>query len=210
MSQSSLWVMDGEYMGSEVCEFNNSWLFSPIVWDVLLEKYLPYRRLKLLDGELAGFMSSVMSDKKLNSDLNEKINNCDCLQDRVCWEMSNQQVFFGKDKELISKAIEEFLEINKKYQDGILEKKHISERFKEIADTVAGLDEKIDKYFIFKNTNCDDNVEYWFSQYNEEEEEYESRPLSGVNKRVTEFVYIKDGTIEFVSNLDYFEGVKKN
>jgi len=33
--------MNNKYEGFEVKEFANSWLFSPVVWDVLFEKYLP-------------------------------------------------------------------------------------------------------------------------------------------------------------------------
>ena len=40
MSKSSLWVMDKNYSGSKVIEFSNSSLFSPIVWNILLDKYM--------------------------------------------------------------------------------------------------------------------------------------------------------------------------
>lgn len=50
MSSSSLWIMDKDYYGYEDTEFINSWLFSPIAWDVLLEKYMPYANRNPYDG----------------------------------------------------------------------------------------------------------------------------------------------------------------
>jgi hypothetical protein len=205
MSSSSLWVMDKDYKGNEVLEFRNSWLFSPIVWSVLLDKYMskeiqtPY-----------GYKKSLITDSNLFAPLNKKINNCNCISDRICWEMSNQQVFFTKDKDVIASNIKEFATLNSNFDrnsEGTypLKQEHIIERFEKIADEILKLDENETPYFIFKNTSCDDNVEYWFSKYNEESEEYENIPLSKLDKRVTEFVIIENNIIkEFISNLDYF------
>ena len=205
MSCSSLWVMDKEYNGSVEAEFQNSWYFSPIVWDILLDKYMhdeiqtPY-----------GYKKSFMSDNSLFPKLNEIINNCNCMPDRICWEMSNQQVFFTKNKEVICNSIKDFIKINSNYdkdkEDNIspLEREHIIERFNEIADEILQLNENESPYFIFKNTSCDDNVEYWFSKYDENEREYNSISLKEQSKRVTEFVIINgDDNINFISNLDY-------
>lgn len=41
MSYSSLYVIDKKFYGKNAADFRNSWLFSPIVWNVLSEKYLP-------------------------------------------------------------------------------------------------------------------------------------------------------------------------
>jgi hypothetical protein len=208
MSSSSLWVMDKDYKGSEVLEFRNSWLFSPIVWGVLLDKYMsreiqtPY-----------GYKKSLISDGSLFSPLNNKVNNCKCTPDRICWEISNQQVFFTKDKNIIAKNIQEFVDLNSNYDKNSegtypLKQEHIIERFEEIADEILKLDENETPYFIFKNTSCDDNVEYWFGKYNEESEEYEDIPLNKLDKRVTEFVIIENNVIKkFISNLDYFKSL---
>jgi len=205
MSVSSLWVMDKEYKGEEVLEFKNSWLFSPMVWGVLLDKYMteeiktPY-----------GYKKNMITDGSLSALLNVKVNNCGCMADRICWEMSNQQVFFTKDKHIVAKNIKEFLTLNAKFditKEGLypLEQEHIIERFNEIADEILELDENETPYFIFKNTSVDDNVEYWFSKYDEETEESLDRPLNELDERVTEFITIEDNVIKgFTSNLDYF------
>ena len=205
MSCSSLWVMDKEYNGSVEAEFQNSWYFSPIVWDILLDKYMhdeiqtPY-----------GYKKSFMSDNSLFPKLNEIINNCNCMPDRICWEMSNQQVFFTKDKDVIADNIRQFVKLNKKYDKAIdgtypLELDHIISRFNDIADEIEKTDENVSPYFIFKNTSCDDNVENWFSKYDEETEDYVDSSLKELENRVTEFVFIENNKIiKFISNLDYF------
>jgi len=205
MSSSSLWVMDKDYNGQEVVEFQNSWLFSPIIWDVLLDKYLrneiqtPY-----------GYKKSIVTDIRLHPVLNEKVNNCGCMPDRVCWELSNQQVFFTKDKHVVASAIRKFVHMNNNYdrtKDGRypLKAENIVARFNAIADEIEKTDENVSPYFIFKNTSCDDNVENWFSKYDEETEESIDRSLKDVDKRVTEFVVIENSKIvNFIGNLDYF------
>jgi hypothetical protein len=207
MSRSSLWVMDNDFIGRELSEYQNSWLFSPIVWDVLLDKYMhnetwtPYGYKKSL----------IMNSDELFPLLNNKINNCDCMADRICWEMSQQQVFFTKDKEIIADGIREFIKENAKYNKPTediypLEQEHIIQRFNEIADEIEKINQEETPYIIFKNTSCDDNVQYWFQKYNEESGEYEARSLKYLEKNVTEFVVIKDGKIDsFMGNLEYFE-----
>lgn len=37
MSYSSLYVIDKNLYGENAVDFDNSWLFSPIIWDVLSE-----------------------------------------------------------------------------------------------------------------------------------------------------------------------------
>ena len=210
MSRSSLWVMDKEYKGYEVIEFRNSWLFSPIIWEVLADKYIPH-----LIVTPYGFKKSVISDPSLFRPLNDKINNCKCTPDRICWEMSNQQVFFTKDKEVITKSILEFISLNSKYDKNSkgtypLQAEHIINRFKEIASEILKLDTNEYPYFIFKNTSVDDNVECWFSKYDESQDEYIQTPLSDIDKHVTEFVFIEDGAIKaFKSNVEYFNKTSK-
>lgn len=209
MSRSSLWVMDKNYKGCKIVEFGNSWLFSPMVWDVLLDKYL-HREIQTPYGYKKSLIMD--SDGSLWALLNQRVNGCGCMPDRVCWEMSNQQVFFTKDKQIVAQSIKEFVQLNSKYnrniKDGIypLEQNHIAERFKQIADEVSKLDKEESPYFIFKNTSVDDNVEYWFEKYDEETDEYTGRGLNEVDKHVTEFVFIENGEIVgFKSNIDYFK-----
>lgn len=210
MSRSSLWVLDKDFMGEELCEFANSWLFSPIAWDILLDKYMPHRKMVLFNGKKCGYMPSVMSDKNLNADLNDTINNCKVLSDRILWEMGNQQIFFTKDKIIVANSIREFLVSNAKYDrtdEGTLplEQEHIIGRFNEVADSIENLNEEENPYFIFKNTSVDDNVEYWFTDYNEKTEESEPRSLNEIQEFVAEFVEIIGINIKFISNTDYFK-----
>ncbi len=205
MSSSSLWGIGKNFVGEELAEYKNSWLFSPIVWDVLSEKYCP------LDVMTAyGFKKHIYGGdrnlwRKVNNELNESL----ITSDRVCWELSNQQVFFTRDKQLVADSIRAFAEQNKKLvkeDDGsyLLEAEHILERFNEIAATIEELDENKYPYFVFKNTSVDDAVEYWFSGYDEEKDEYTDKSLRDWDKNITEFVVINDGMIiDFIGNTKF-------
>jgi len=202
MSYSSLWVMDKNYVGSENTEYSNSWLFSPIAWDVLLTKYMPHKSVNPFSHSKCSFLSATMFDNTVNNTLNRLINNTDEQSDRVLWELCNQQVFSSKDRKFVSDSIKRFLEINKKYDNHLVLN---SDRWNEIAEDILRIDETEWPYFVFKNSSCDDNVEYWFSKYNEDEDEYEERSLKDVEKYVCEFVVVEDNKIsKFISNMDYF------
>ena len=207
MSYSSLWVMNDKYEGFQIKEFSNSWWFSPIVWDILFEKYLPEKMYHPYIGKMT-YTTAVLFDKSVCSSLNNRINKCTSNADRVCWEMSNQQIFFTKDKQFVADAILQFVKDNARYNEKILTKDHIKNRFIEIANSILELNENEYPYFIFKNTSCDDNVERWFSDYNEEEDEYKTINLSQQKELVAEFVVIENNKIDrFISNLDYFNKI---
>lgn len=142
--------------------------------------------------------------------INTKMNNSENMSDRICWELSNQLVFFTKDKDLIVNAIHDFLENNSNYdiseEDGVsaLKIEHIIERFNEIADTIKNLDKEEYPYFVFKNTSVDDGVERWFKKWNEKTDEYENSSLRDSREYVTEFVIIENGLIkEYIPNTEY-------
>jgi hypothetical protein len=203
MSRSSLWVMDKEFKGSETQEFSNSWLLSPIPWDVLFQKYLP-EKVTTQFGSRTTFMTATMFDNTIESLLNERVNNSEEQVDRLIWELSMQQVFHTKDKELVANALRTFLTLNQEFAADCGE--HIHERFNEVADEIMLLSEDAHPYFVFKNTSVDDNVEFWFRKYNEEEEEYEDASLKEMDRRVTEFVMIEDGKVTgFISNTEFFK-----
>ena len=203
MSKSSLWVMNDKFEGFEIQEFSNSWLFSPVVWDILFEKYTPENMFSLY-GKVS-YISSVSSNSEIHTKLNDRINNCESTADRVCWEMSNQQVFFTANKKILVDSILQFLKDNTKYDEGVLTKEHIIERFEEISKEILEVDENQYPYFMFKNTSCDDNVEYWFRGLNEETDDYEDIDLSQQVKSVTEFVIFENDKIDkFIGNLDFF------
>lgn len=207
MSCSSLWLMDEELNGVVDREYSNSWWFSPIAWDVLLDKYM-YEEIQTPYG----FKKSLIGrgGDELGVQLNKIINNCENFSDRICWELSNQQVFFTKNKKAIAQAIKDFAKKNTRFHISeeksisYLEFEHIAERFNEIANHILEIDANKYPYFIFKNTSVDDNVEFWFEKYDEETDEYSSVPLSELDKYVTEFVVIEDEEIKkFISNLDF-------
>ena len=204
MSCSSLYGIKPDYTGEIVNEYKNSWWFSPIVWSVLSDKTLP--------RDFMGYVQSIIGlhGQDVWKKINTKMNNSENIPDRICWEMSNQQIFFTKDKECIATNIRQFIEQNKSYdksdEDNLspLEREHIIERFNEIADDIVGLDENEYPYFVFKNTSVDDGVKFWFSSYDEESDEYTDKPIKDWDKFLAEFVVIEDGKIaKFISNLDF-------
>src|SRR5690554_4320313 len=128
MSNSSLWVLDKEYKGIEIAEFSNSWYFAPIVWDILFQKYLSERAVDMF-GNKTTYMSASMFDSTIEPELNKRVNKSDVIEDRIAWELSCQQIFFSKDKDIVANAIRSFLEINKEFTSNCGD--HIFERFNE-------------------------------------------------------------------------------
>lgn len=208
MSYSTLYGIKTDYIGEVIAEYHNSWLFSPIVMGVLPEKYIPQ--------EIAtpyGYKKSIIGSGggDIWRSTNNKINSCNSTPDRVCWELSNQQIFFTKDQKCIADSIRQFAIDNKEYDkssdDGIspLEREHIVERFSELASDIENLKESEYPYFVFKNTSVDDGVESWFKHYDEETDEYISRSISDIDEIIVEFVLIEDGKIkEFIDNKKFF------
>lgn len=206
MSYSNLYGIKKDYTGECLYEYRNSWLFNPIVWHVLPDKYIP------LDIKTPyGYKKNIICDiyGEIWRKINNIMNNSDDTADRICWELSNQQIFFTKDKEIIADSIRKFVEQNKGYdrskEDNIssLEREHIIKRFNEIADDILLLDENEYPYFVFKNTSVDDRVGNWFYDY-DENNEYVDKSLKDWNEFLAEFVVIEDGRISgFISNLDY-------
>ena len=202
MSYSSLYGINKDYIGKELFEYRNSWFFSPIVWNVLSDKYLPRQY---------GMVQSVigLNGNEVWSKINNIMNNSDNTPDRICWEMSNQQIFFTKDKECIVSNIRKFIKQNKEYyrseEDSVsaLEREHIIERFNEIINDIIELDEDEYPCFVFKNTSVDDGVERWFYTY-DETDEYVDKSLKEWDEIIAEFVVIENGKIiNFINNLDY-------
>ena len=207
MSYSSLWGIRPDYVGEEICDYRNSWLFTPVIIGILPDKYIPWEI-----HTPYGYKKSIigMGGDDIWRKTNDEVNHCENTPDRICWEISNEQIFFTKDRKCIADNIRKFVRQNKKYDrtnEGKypLEHEHIIERFNEIAKDIEELNEKEYPYFVFKNTSCDDNVEYWFiGDYNEETEEYEEKPLKDWNKFLAEFVVIENGRIiKFISNTEY-------
>ena len=202
-------------MGKEFKTYKNSWLFSPMIWDILLEKYIPQDIMTPF-----GYKKSLICDfdRTLWVKLNDALNESDNLADRVCWEISNQQIFYVRDGAIIARCIRQFVEQNKSYdkskQDNLspLEREHIVKRFNEIADDIENLDWHKHEYFVFKNSSCDNSVEYWFRKYDEKTDSYNPKRLDEWDRYLAEFVEIEDGEriSRFISNLDYEYQTGKN
>lgn len=191
MSYSSLWEISKDFNGQRCREYHNSFLFSPIVWAVLCDKYLHSKfSMFQLEGEWEV--------------LNRELNNSRVLSDRVCWELSNQQIFWSKDKEVVADCIEKFLTENDKYDkyDGVsvLKRDHIQDRFRQIAQDIRKIESE---YFVFKNTSVDDAVESWFY-------DYENDCPVPLNEDHAEFVVMKDGQIAFFVFAEELMEGKKN
>ena len=208
MSSSSIYGIRKDYTGEEILEYKNSWCFSPIIWSVLPDKYI-HDYIQTPFGFKKGIIG--MDGNDVWTRTNKIINKCDNTPDRVCWEMSNQQIFHTSDKQIISNSIMQFLKQNDTYdvseEDNIpvLKREHIIERFTEIANDILSIDENEFPYFVFKNTTVDDGVKRWFEKYDEESDEYVSCAMSeNTDDFYAEFVFFKDGKIDkFVSNKDY-------
>lgn len=212
MSSSSLWVMNKNFKGFEEKEYRNSWLISPIAWDLLYAKYMPEEGFFYLGNQRhrKTFLTA-MRENNTWSRLNEIINNCEDQVDRAIWEFTHQQVFATKDKEFVAKALKEFMEANREYQIDIEFGEHIFERWNEAAEDILALDEVEYPYFMFKNSSVDDAVENWFETYDPETEDT-TYDLSLAEKTgiVCEFVIIEDNKIiGFENNLEFFDHSKE-
>ncbi len=205
MSYSFLIGIKKDYTAEIIHDYKNSWLFSPIIWEVLSDKYIrdyvrtPYGYNKSFFG---------IDGNKIWLRTNEALNESSNLADRVCWELSNQQIFFSKDQQLVSRSIIDFVSQNKEYgkqESGVcpLEQVHITARFMEAANDISMLDGNMYPYFLLKNNSSDDTVESWFEKYDAEKDKTVAIPLYEKKENVTEFVVIEKRKIRFISNLDF-------
>ena len=200
MSYTSLWEIDRNWSGKEYTTYKNSHLFPPVVWDILLCKYIkPYERTVVEPQKSylcwVGFCFDKAEQNRRHNMLNERINNSDIQYDRVLWELSNLSVFNAKDKEFVADCIDNFVEnnfCNSEYKDS----DHIKERFCEIANDIRALPKRC-KYFVIHPNSCDDNVERWFNH----------KRLSSWNELVCEFTIIENNkVIGFSDNLRMCKG----
>lgn len=112
MSSSSIYGIRKDYTGEEILEYRNSWRFSPIIWSVLPDKYI-HDYIQTPFGFKKGIIG--MNGNDVWTRTNKSINECNNTPDRVCWEMSNQQIFHTSDKQIISNSIMQFLKQNDTY-----------------------------------------------------------------------------------------------
>lgn len=204
MSDSSLWGIKKDYTGEELKDYENSWLFTPIIMDILGEKYIadilytPYHTKR-----------NVLFEESLWHELNNRLNSSDNMADRVVFELGNQCIFFTKDKDFIADCINNFVKQNKSYgisgEDNIssLERDHIVARFKDIANDIKSLNEEY-PFFVIKGTSCDDSVESWFKKFDEETWSDKDISLKDSKEILTYFVIIDNNqTIEYITNTKF-------
>ena len=192
MSYSSLITMDKDYFAYEVEEFDNSWLYGPMLWTLLTRKYFP-----------EDVYTLILSGRHINK-LNQLMNSTPTTFEQICWELSLQQIFSTKDKHIVANAIRECIKVNAKIKNlftdeqGILQTPHIVERWEEIAKSIEELDEEAYPYFIFKTNSIDDGVWQWFGE--EGKESLKDYTEGGF----PEFVIIKDGKVTgWINHLDF-------
>lgn len=199
MSYSELWEINRNWSGKVYKEYKNSWLFCPIVWDILLLKYIPEEERKSVYGMVSNsYMSWLLfatkdnlAENEKSIKLNKKICNSGCEYDKVVWDLSNLAVFNTADKEFIADCIIEFINNHDEYFDNCDDE--ITKRFIEIANDIRKLPRRC-KYFVFHGTSCDDNVEYWF---------YRKR-LCSWKENICEFAIIKNNKIvDYKNNLEF-------
>lgn len=201
MSYSSLWGIDGKWSGKRLTEYHNSWLFCPIVWNVLLCKYIEEEERTNWGHVWTNYMSWVgvcdtaTADRKWRM-LNKRINNSGIQSDRVLWDLSQLSVFNAKDKDFVAECIEKFVENNMVGDPEYQESDHIIERFHKVAEDIRNLPRRF-KYFVIKGTSCDDNVERWF---------YRKR-LCSWKEDICEFTLIEDQkVVGYATNLEMCKG----
>lgn len=213
MNMCRLYVMDKRYNGTVLKSFDDTLWFTPVVWHILLEKYVA--ELFVRNPKLRHQIGKEAGRQAIHQ-LNDRLALIDEKTDRVCWELSHEQVFFTKDKEVIADALLQFtvqnLDVIRIKGESLLESRKVFNRFTELAAAIRGLDENVHPYFVFQSTGVDDNVRDWFRVINEKTGQYETRTLRDAKDVYTEFVYIKrDGRIHgFYTNLEYFEEFAKD
>lgn len=195
MTKSSLWSIDQAYKGKQIAEFNDSFIFSPIVWEVLFQTYLPEKT--TMNGQPAVYMYARSVDRSIPSQLTNKINNHGSISDRIMWSLSLEQIYKTKDKQIIADSIRSFLSDHRNITSDY--HPYIQERFEEIAKNIESLNESSQPYFVFKNTSVDNSVEYWF--------EGENGTLKDIDHIVASIISIesvKENEMFFIDNISFF------
>ena len=196
MSYTSLWVIDKKWSGAEYRQYPNSWLMPPVVWDVLMQKYIDPAEHNGVNSYLAWVCacSSKIRDERWAL-LNSRINNTENQVDRIMWELTGLSVFNSKDKEFVANCIDDFVRENQNI-DEELQAEHIRQRFFDIAIDIRNLPRRV-KYFVIHPSSVDDSVEWWFRR----------ERLCSWDKFVCEFTLIENKrVVGFSTNLEICKG----
>lgn len=205
MSYSSIYIIDQDTHLSNTIEYSNSWLFAPVVWEIILNSYIQ-DELRTSYGIAKSLFTSGDGDRLFRM-ANKAVNNSSIMSDRVAWEVSNQQIILVKDKEFIADSLLKFVDDHKNdvmlyNKENNLEYDHIANRFKKIAEDIRNIDSD-KKYFIFKNTSVDDSIEYFFTQHDEELDDFVPLTLEEASKEYEmELVIFSDdySKMDFISS----------
>ena len=196
MSYTSLWIIDKNWSGVEYRKYPNSWLMPPVVWDVLMQKYIDPAEHNGVNSYLAWVCacSSKIRDERWAL-LNSRINNTENQVDRIMWELTGLSVFNSKDKEFVANCIDDFVRENQNI-DEELQAEHIRQRFFDIAIDIRNLPRRV-KYFVIHPSSVDDSVEWWFRR----------ERLCSWDKFVCEFTLIENKrVVGFSTNLEICKG----
>jgi len=204
MSYSSIYIIDQDTPLSNIIKYSNSWLFAPVVWEIILNSYIQ-DELRTSYGIAKSLFTS--DGDHLFRITNKAVNNSSIMSDRVAWEVSNQQIILVKDKEFIADSLLKFVDDHKNdvmlyNKENNLEYDHIANRFKKIAEDIRNIDSD-KKYFIFKNTSVDDSIEYFFTQHDEELDDFVPLTLEEASKEYEmELVIFSDdySKMDFISS----------
>lgn len=196
MSYTSLWVIDKNWSGAEYRQYPNSWMMPPVVWDVLMQKYIDPAEHNGVNSYLTWVCacSSKIRDERWAL-LNSRINNTENQADRIMWELTGLSVFSAKDKGFVADCIDTFVRENQNI-DEALQAEHIRQRFFDIAVDIRNLPRRV-KYFVIHPSSVDDSVEWWFRR----------ERLCSWDKFVCEFTLIENKrVIGFSTNLEMCKG----
>lgn len=149
MSHSTLYGITKDFHGVEISEYHNSFLFGPAIWRFL--------ELKYHTSSVSGF-TFTEGEKQINAIMNKGEN----FAEQICWELSNQQVFSIADKDLVADCIDKFIEVAQFVGN------YDVDRFHTVAADIRNMDKHKYKFFVFKNTDVDDEVANWFYTCGEE------------------------------------------
>ena len=196
MSYTSLWIIDKNWSGTEYRQYPNSWLMPPIVWDVLMQKYIDADDRNGVNSYLAWVCacSAKIRDERWAL-LNSRINNTENQVDRIMWELAGLSVFNSKDKEFVASCIDDFVRENQIINIQ-LQTPPVIQRFFAIANDIRSLPRHV-KYFVIHPNSVDDSVEWWFHH----------KRLCSWDKFVCEFTLIEGNkVVGFSTNLEMCKG----
>lgn len=185
MGSSSLWIITNEMKGENICEFENFMLFSPVILDYLLYKYIPVYKTKK-----KGYLKITSNYPIAQKDLHLKIYKSKDFEDKILWGLCNNMIFYTKDKKYIITAIESFMKKNKELVENDF---NILNRFNEIIKNIE--DDFLNKnpFFMFKRFSFEYDILSWFSNKNN---------LLKTDTHYTYFVVIENKNVKYVSNID--------